>query len=203
MDHLVYGVPDLRAAVELLAGRLGSTPSPGGRHPGRGTRNYLVGLGGDAYLEIIGRDPDGPPTSSRLPFGLERLGEAGLLAWAARTADLDASVAAARERGYDPGPIHSMSREQPGGEMLRWRLTLPGGPFPDPIPFLIDWGRSPHPSSALSHEVRLIDFQAETPDPARIEDALSALGIALPIRRADEPALIAILQTPHGTVTLR
>jgi hypothetical protein len=162
-----------------------------------------VGLGGDAYLEIIGRDPDGPPTSSRLPFGLERLEESGLLAWAARTADLDASVAVARERGYDPGPIHSMSREQPGGEMLHWRLTLPGGPFPDPIPFLIAWGTSPHPSSALRHEVRLFDFQAGSPDPARIEAALSALGVALPVRQADKPALIAILQTPRGMVTLQ
>ncbi|MDH6486383.1 hypothetical protein M2157_002382 [Streptomyces sp. SAI-127] len=39
------------------------------------------------------------------------------------TPDLDAAVATARARGYDPGEIRPMSRRTPDGTLLTWRLT--------------------------------------------------------------------------------
>ena len=62
LDHLVYAVPDLDVATREITAATGVAPTEGGRHLRRGTRNVLVGLGETSYLEIIGRDPEHPPT---------------------------------------------------------------------------------------------------------------------------------------------
>jgi len=80
IDHLVYATPDLATTVGLLTDRLGTAPTPGGAHPGRGTRNALVGLGDGAYLEIIGPDLEQPAPLSARPFGIDTLSAPALAA---------------------------------------------------------------------------------------------------------------------------
>jgi catechol 2,3-dioxygenase-like lactoylglutathione lyase family enzyme len=57
LDHLVLGVPDLEQGAAWFEEITGVRPAFGGRHA-TGTANYLVGLGGDRYLEIIGILPE-------------------------------------------------------------------------------------------------------------------------------------------------
>jgi hypothetical protein len=57
--HIVYAMPcGLMQAVAWFAGLAGVQPVCGGSHQGKGTTNFLVGLGTGAYLEIIGPDPN-------------------------------------------------------------------------------------------------------------------------------------------------
>ena len=99
LDHLVYAVPDLAAGVAAMTALLGVAPSPGGPHPGLGTRNFLVSLGESCYLEIIGPDPEQPQPSRPRPFGLDRLAGGRLVSWAIH----DSRPRAARRRGASEG----------------------------------------------------------------------------------------------------
>lgn len=204
VDHIVYGVDDLAAAVDELAERLGVRPASGGKHVGRGTHNALLALGGAAYLEVIALDPEQPRPDGPVPFGLDRVRLPRLVGWASRSGDIEADRARARARGYDPGEVRGMSRRRPDGVLLEWRLTR-DAPEPDRlvVPFLIDWGSSPHPSESAPAGARLLELRAEHPDPAAARAQLEALGLALRVESGPEQALIATLETPRGRVELR
>ncbi|WP_214411868.1 VOC family protein [Sphaerisporangium fuscum] len=200
LDHLVYASPDLPAAVSRIAALTGLEPVEGGPHPGRGTRNFLLGLGHRAYLEIIGPDPDQPAPSGPRPFGIDGLEAPALVGWAlaVEPGRLDERAARAREAGFDPGRPAGMSRHRPDGTVLAWRLTpMRTGP----LPFLIDWGDAPHPADGLP-VVPLRSLEITHPEPETVRTALAVLGAAVPVRAGERPALHAELDTAHGTFTL-
>jgi hypothetical protein len=203
VDHLVYGVPDLEAGIADLERRLGVRAAAGGRHPGRGTHNALLGLGDGSYLEVIAPDPGQETPAGPRSFGLDGLDGPRLVAWAVRVTAIDDAVERARRAGYDPGEVLGRSRSQPDGVLLRWRLTEhpPGGPG-FPVPFLIDWLDTPHPAESAPPGVTLVSLSAVHPDPAAVQQALASLGVAIPVRRGPAPALIAELDTPNDRVVL-
>ncbi|MEU1181050.1 VOC family protein [Streptomyces sp. NPDC005820] len=201
LDHIVLATPELAATVAEFTRRTGVAPAPGGVHLGHGTRNHLVGLGGGAYLEILGPDPEQPAPAGPRPFGVDGLDRARILTWAITPPDLDATVAAARARGYDPGDVREMSRRRPDGTLLRWRLTDGGRPHPSGlVPFLIDWGAAPHPSASGLPVTPLRELTATAPDPEELGPLLSVLGTDLRVTKGPA-AFSCTLDTPHGPVT--
>jgi len=204
LDHLVYAASNLAAAIDELAARTGVRATPGGRHVGMGTHNALLALGPDTHLEIIAPDPDQPPPAMPRPFGLDRLSAARLLTWARKAPDIDAYVAAARAAAYDPGVVRSMSRARSDGMRLAWRLTLtPRLPGDGLVPFLIDWGTTPHPAGGAAAGCTLLDLRAEHPEPQTIRPLLQAINAELVVSAGPVPALIATLATPAGRLELR
>jgi hypothetical protein len=199
LDHIVYAGPDLDEATRHVARLTGVRPVEGGRHPGLGTRNRLIGLGGRRYLEVVGPDPEQPAPDLPRPFGLDELTTPRLVAWAIRAADLDDRVARARARGHDPGVAEPMSRRTSAGELLRWRLTpIRVGP----VPFLIDWGTTAHPADSDLPVAALVSFTAADPEPDEVRSRLEPLGARLDVCYAERPALTAVLAGPDGPVTL-
>lgn len=203
LDHLVFATNDLEGTVAWFERTTGVRPVPGGEHPGWGTRNYLVGLGPDSYLEIIGPDlrrPAAEPES--VPFGIAELTGSRLVTWAVHPVDLEAAAASAQEAGANLGEIQPMSRQTPAGDLLRWRLTsIRPAPFDGVVPFLIDWGSSRHPAAAGLPSVELLNFSATHPDPAGVAAVLDALGVSLPVS-AGQPALSAEVRGPRGSLVL-
>ena len=202
LDHLVFAAPHLADAVEWFTAETGVQPAPGGSHPGLGTANHLVGLGGAAYLEIIGPDPDQPDPELPRPFGIDDLPAGRIVTWAVRPRDLESTVAEARAAGYDPGEIQAMSRDTPHGVVLHWRLTRPRFDVGDGlVPFLIDWGTTPHPTTRALPQAPLLAWQATHPQPDSVRPALAALRADLHIEVGDVAALSATVEGPDGPVT--
>jgi Glyoxalase-like domain len=204
VDHLVYAAPDLERGVAEIERLLGVRATPGGQHPGWGTRNALLALGPASFLEIIGPDPEQPAPQAPRLFGIDGLEEARLVTWAASSRDLDRLWSEAERQGVRLGEVRPASRRTPDGRLLSWRLTDPQVAVADGIvPFFIDWGESPHPSRTAAPGATLIDLRAEHPEAGRVERLLRGLGLDLPVRPGPAPALVATIECPRGRVELR
>ncbi|HKT59000.1 MAG TPA: VOC family protein [Gemmatimonadales bacterium] len=203
LDHLVWGGPDLQAEIKRIERLTGVRAEMGGQHPGEGTWNALLRLGPATYLELIAPDPTQPPPHPRW-FGLDALTEPRLITWAAKGTELERRRATARAAGVSLGEVRTGRRGLRSGAVLAWRLTYPEVELGDGVvPFLIDWGESPHPALAAPPGIELIDLRAEHPEPATIVRRLKILGLELPVLPGPRPALIATLDTPRGRVELR
>jgi hypothetical protein len=205
LDHLLLGAADLDAAVAWFEKTTGVRPVIGGSHPGMGTRNALVSLGGRQYLEIIAPDP--AQSAYNFHIDVRALPQPRLVSWAAATPALDAVVLAARSAALQVfGPADG-SRVRPDGKTLRWRSAgvladLRMGTV-DPVPFFIEWAEgSPHPAADSPGGCRLTAFDVSHPDPERLQGVLAALGIEANVTRAPVAALGAVITTPNGEIRL-
>ena len=204
LDHIIYATPDLNLGIDTLEKMLGVRAVPGGQHPGHGTRNAFIRLGGRTFLEILGPDPDQPRPDRPRWLGIDSLRMPRLNGWAAAESDLDELLGKAAAAGVKLGAIHQGRRENPDGAALSWRFTDPYTVVADGlVPFFIDWGDSPHPSQRGAEGVTLISLRAEHPDPAPVQRMLSQLELDLPVQAGPEVALIADLACPRGRVELR
>jgi hypothetical protein len=204
VDHLVYATPDLDAGIRTVETLLGVRATTGGQHPGLGTRNALVALGPNRYLEIIGPDPDQPRLSQPRRFGIDDLQAPRLIGWVAKGTRLEQVVSKARLAGVGLGDVIDGSRKRPDGVVLAWRYTDPSVVLEDRlIPYFIDWGTSPHPAETAAPGATLVALRAEHPDAARVEQMLKQIGLNLPVQPGPKAALIATIDSPKGRVVLR
>ena len=202
IDHLVYATPDLEREVEHLHTLLGVRATPGGRHPGWGTRNALISLGESTYLEIIGPDPDQSIPLADLRFGIGDLDQPALVSWAVKTEELERLAEKARLLGLELGPISEGRRKQTNGTLLSWNLTAPRPLQGGLVPFFIDWGKAMSPAQGAVKGCSLRELRGIHPAPEEIRSRLAGLGLDLPISRGSVPGIVAILDTPRGTVEL-
>jgi hypothetical protein len=204
LDHLVYAVPDLEKGIDQLEAGLGIRATAGGRHVEEGTRNALIALGPDSYVEILGPDPSQAVPDRPLWLGLEGLAEPRLTAWAIKASRLEATRDRVRAAGVRLGPVVEGSRKRPDGTLLSWEFTDPHVVVAEGlVPFLIDWGGSPHPAASASGGLSLVALRAEHPHPAGVRSLVRALGLNLPVTKGPRAALIAGLQSPKGFIELR
>jgi hypothetical protein len=201
LDHLVLASGDLTGLIDAFRAATGVDPVPGGRHA-VGTANALVpvtvlGRPTGSYLELIGPETS-QTTLTEDFFGLATSGAPRVAAFAIR-GSLEEWSARYRARGRDPWQIKDLSRQTPAGDLLRWRF-VPPAPVPvDPVPFVIDWLDSPHPSGVAEPVIDLLSLRLGHPDPA-VRAELAALSPVIEAMEAP-PSLGIVLRTPHGVVT--
>lgn len=202
LDHILWASPDLEAGVKLFDKLSGVTAAGGGSHPGFGTRNQLASLGDGVYFEVISPDPRQDFAGNR-GGAIAALPHPGLLTFAMRTNDVEAVRKAASVAGLSiPAPV-KMSRLRPDGIRLEWSiLYLQHATFDNMVPFVIDWGASPHPSETAAHGCRLRSFAALHPNSEQLRDIYQAIGVPVEVQRSPRPGFIATLATPQGDLTL-
>ena len=202
IDHLMYGVSDLDAGVDALETLLGVRAAPGGSHPGWGTRNALLSLGKDVYLEIIAPDP-AQPLDRNFGGRLRELEQPGLITWAVNVRGLASAAQALNDAGLEAsGPV-PMSREDPKLGRLDWELLFVGGhDLGLAVPFLIDWLKCPHPSNSTPSGCALESLELLSPNPDALRKAMKAIGLDLPITSAESVGIQATFSSPKGNVTL-
>jgi hypothetical protein len=204
IDHLVYAASDLERGMKEIEALTGISPTPGGQHPGRGTRNALIALGDDVYLEIVAPDPRQATAPIRRWLGVDAVATSRLTTWAAKAAGLYDLRKHALEHDVPVGEVHAAARERSDGTKLAWRLTEPEPLVASGVvPFFIDWGESPHPARSAAHGASLVDFRMEHPAVAEVQRMLHVLGLDVAVTWGERPSLVAVIEGPHGRVELR
>jgi hypothetical protein len=114
LDHIIYASPGLESAIGTLRTLTGVEPQPGGSHSGRGTRNALLSLSQDTYIEILAPDPT--QSTEALARSADRIPPAGrITTWAVKCDDLEEAVdmaakAVRRANCLAPDPRHTARR---------------------------------------------------------------------------------------------
>jgi hypothetical protein len=203
IDHVIIGVADLDRGIAEVERLTGVRPAQGGVHPGRGTRNALMSLGEDVYLELIAPNPAervDTPYVRRLR-ALKRPTPDG---WAVAPLMLDLV-----HRGYDSAalaltPPEPGSRALPGGGRLHW-TTFGFAAFDHPsAPFFIQWGdMTRHPSRTAPSGCVLASLTLHEPAPNALAQAVAPLGLGVPVVQAGKSAMEITLRCPKGTVIFR
>ena len=196
IDHLVIVAPDLGAGADLVERMLGVRPAPGGRHERMGTHNLVLRTGDSIYLEVIAVDPDAKAPGHPRWFALDApVPEPALALWVARSDDVAATAANARE---PLGRPEALSRGD-----ISWQLTLPADgsvPLDGLGPFVLQWDGIPAATRLPESPIRLVSLTIAHPDPERVRAQLQSLALAGPVTVQPDlvPHLIASFDTPSG-----
>jgi Glyoxalase-like domain len=210
LDHISYavGADGLVGTAQRLTELLGEKFVDGGVHPRFGTRNVVLPLVGDQYLEIV--EVLDHPASDKAPFGqaVRDRSEAGggWLGWVVAVEDI-AEVEERLGRDSVPG-----NRYRPDGIELRWRQIGIKGLISDPqLPFFIEWSipESLHPSTGAQGDVSLACLEIAG-DPQRVSEWLGE-SVEAPLEDVKvewvaphgTPGILAAqVQTPDGIVRI-
>jgi len=205
IDHLVFATHDLAEGIELAEDMLSLRAVHGGSHQGLGTSNAHISLGNRCYLEIIGPDPDQPDFDGVRPFGIDELEHPKLMSWAARRSELSGFVKMANAKGVELSDVISMTRITPEGNTLEWELSFPLETSSNQVmvvPFFIDWGTSPHPTSHRMKSAQLLALELIHPDPDNLAKTAQVLELDVNVSIGAEPKLNARILCPSGEILL-
>jgi hypothetical protein len=134
LSQIIVGVRDLDAATDRFRS-LGFDVLDGGHHPGVGTANRVIPLGGQ-YIELLGVVSPAQAQESEYGRALMRATENGdrLVRWSLRT---DAIDDVGRRLGV---AVERRSRARPDGALLTWRAAGLSLALADAtLPFFMQW----------------------------------------------------------------
>ncbi|MEO0881357.1 MAG: VOC family protein [Pseudomonadota bacterium] len=189
LDHIGFWCASLEESAEHFSKLMSVQIAPGGRHEGQGTWNRLVGAKDGQYVELIGKDPEQSAKGPMLEqAGRQRDLTACLVAY--RSNALTELCVRAREIGMQSSGVQSMSRELGDGTYISWQLLfISHADFPI-LPFFIDWGDAPHPSTRLAPELKIADPIFQSPVPEQLSEAFHQLGLNASVVYGDTHDLV-------------
>ena len=201
IDHVILGVSDLDQAMNDIERATGVRPAIGGAHPGAGTRNALLSLGDETYLEIYAPNPAEPIASADIAE-LKSLKRPTPLGWAASTNDQEALAAALKMSGISLSAPEPGSRRKPDGTILRW-VTFGFANLDHPLaPFFIVWtDRSLHPARTSPSGCTLQSLAITDSAADQLRRAIDPLQVPVTIALGAKSGITFTLACPRGTIT--
>jgi hypothetical protein len=190
-DHIVYAVPDFDLALLGLSEKFGVKPVIGGRHLLHGTKNALINLGNQCYLEILAKDEENTTFKGSRWMGLDLITQPTITRWAVKSPDIEKGSVILKNYQSDLGQISSGERLTTDGSLLKWKMTLPTSePEVDIIPFLLDWSESTfHPCDRLENECKLVSIDFYHPKPEVMQKLFISMSIENKILHSPEPKI--------------
>jgi hypothetical protein len=177
LDHIVVAIRSLEEGIAQFEALTGVTAGAGGKHPGRGTENALVSLGGGSYVEIIAPQP-----GAKLSADDERmraLTHLTIIDWAVRVPDVDAAVGVLKDAGFATSPPQPGARLTPAGERLDWMTFGLAAARIESAPFFIRWSpNTQHPSTTAPGGCALEGLAVRDPSADRLGAMLKELGVS-------------------------
>ncbi|MBP8919983.1 MAG: VOC family protein [Micropruina sp.] len=169
VDHLTFaaGPAGLKAEAERLGDLLGAKFRDGGFHPRFGTRNHILPLAQDRYVEVV--EVLEHPAAEKAAFGQAVRARSemggGWLGWVISVSDL-APYEARLGRQAMIG-----SRHFPDGRLLEWQQLGVKGLITDPqLPYFIKWlSEESVLPRALGGELQLLELEISGNE-ERVED---------------------------------
>ncbi len=204
IDHIVYAVFDLEAAIEKLASQLGVAPVFGGYHSSRGTKNALLNLSKGCYLEVLAIDHGNTTVAPPRWMGIDLLEREQVCRWCLKSDDLFNDQAILRAYHDEMGAIWTGERQKATGGLLQWEMILPlAGPAVELVPFMTDWARSTqHPTDSLPQACELVALQLFHPQPGEIQRVLDQLGAEERVAYGAVPTIEVTIDSPMGRITI-
>lgn len=197
IDHLMWACSDLDRGVSEMQQLSGIKAELSGSHTGMGTRNALMSLGDDCYLEIIAPDPNQSLTGN---FGgrLASLQTSGLLSWAVCYPGLANLKTELNAKGFTTSSVRTTTRLTASGESLTWELlfvtNLPGAPF------FIDWLDCVHPAKTSPKGCELLGLSVSASDLTAYKKVFGDIERLALSEGDSNPA--ATIQSPGGEVLI-
>ena len=200
IDHIVYCVPDLETAIDHFENLLGILPSIGGAHPTRGTKNALLNLGNQCYLEILAIDEKNVSFSGKRWMGIDLLRGSKITRWSLKSEDLKKDSEILKRYSSDLSQISGGSRMTGNGNLLSWEMIVPApSPEVELMPFLTDWSNwKAHPTDSLLEGCYLEKVILYHPRPHDVEPYLSELGVDIVICQDLEIRIEVVIKSPTG-----
>ncbi len=209
VDHVSYAAEHdgVHATAERLGKLIGVKPVDGGVHPRFGTRNVILPLANQRYVEVV--EVLDHPVCDKAAFGQAVRAQCeaggGWIGWVVRVDDITAveqRLGRESSEGY---------RHTPDGRELRWRQLGVKGLMCDPqLPFYIQWADDVrHPSTDGATDVHLQGMTIAG-DPSRVRRWLGLPDDYVPetlaftfIAPHGTPGLMSVdFDTPEGRVTV-
>lgn len=159
LDHVSYAVSPaaLSDTVQRLGSKLGGTFVDGGRHPRFGTRNFVLPLAGNMYIEVVAGLEH--PSTEAMSFGkavrLRAEAGGGWMGWVVAVSDIS-PIVERLGRKFLAG-----HRARPDGYDLQWRQLGVTELMEDPqLPFFVEWlsPSAEHPSHG-GHDIRIVKIE--------------------------------------------
>jgi hypothetical protein len=177
LDHVSYATSHdtVIDVIQRIGSQLGASFIDGGIHPQFGTRNFILPLQNNQYIEVV--CPLDHPAADKTPFGqlVTKKVEAGggWLSWVVAVSDLTPLETKLSRKAVEG------HRKKPDGYDLYWKQIGVLDTLEEASnPFFIQWTSESHPSTERESKVVLTSIEIYgSPEPLRERYSLNGFFI--------------------------